>query len=613
MAAPAPAPAAGVYSSVPPGRSGSNGTLAHSSGSAPPAPSRAGGQSLNELSGSVDAGSAHLIPLGTLDGAFLHSARAAEPAPAAQAALPPLPGPARGDVQPQAASSQPAGSPTPAAASHTASPSKTCLPWSQAEELLDFSFKLFGCTPDQLPLDLRSQLATALDLAPTVMRASIRKGCVCITGTLLATQAEVQRLAAAPGGAAVLARSQALRGQPSKLLASVGTAVVAANGASGAHTILQLRSNSSLPALQLASPAVLLAPPAGSNAPLQALLVGRGLSSPQSVLHCRNRGRHQALAVLRLRRRAAAAAGEEGWEEEPETGDHDTRDVSSSSDELVGPATWRNRAAGPLPDQPLPPAACQQLLDRLELADGEEAALIQLPPLAPSQAWGLFELEQAQGPLLSRSLPLLVLPRWAGAAASELRQAAQHAADGGWSAAGLLQHLGFLLHTAEWQQCSQGALEPEAARRVHRFARQLASFCIARGWHATASLLLPALAVHGPEDHEAAASAAAAKQGDAIAIPPTPPAVAAEEAAAALGLPAEERQELRRLLGQIAEQQGAAGHDGQPWEEDGPAAEGQPADLRARLAKQLPDWFWTGCNLAACMAGLALVLRSAMS
>jgi hypothetical protein len=83
--------------------------------------------------------------------------------------------------------------------------------------------QIFGARPDDLPPDLASQLHAALELAPSVVTASLRTGCACITASLLASRGEAAALEARPGGAAAaLAQAVAAAldaaGAPAKVL-----------------------------------------------------------------------------------------------------------------------------------------------------------------------------------------------------------------------------------------------------------------------------------------------------------------------------------------------------------------------------------------------------------
>lgn len=109
------------------------------------------------------------------------------------------------------------GSNSPGATAHTASAgyyqaSQQALQAAagEANALVTLAFKLFGSTPDNLPPALRSQLESALALSPSVMTASIRTGCVCITASLLLSRAEQERLAGNGAGGLAGAAAAAL-------------------------------------------------------------------------------------------------------------------------------------------------------------------------------------------------------------------------------------------------------------------------------------------------------------------------------------------------------------------------------------------------------------------
>lgn len=198
-----------------------------------------------------------------------------------------------------------------------------------------------------------------------------------------------------------------------------------------------------------------------------------------------------------------------------------------------------------------------------------------------------------------------MLPSWAAEAADELAELPSTAEAGGFDATSFLQHMGFLLHTAE-QQSEPGArpLESPAVQRVTRLARHLAAMCAAHDWLATARLLLPALGLggssSGSSNSAAAAAGRAGKHGWAAA------AVEAALRGSKSASDAEQAQ-LQALLARLTLQE--AEEEGQPL----PRQLGAPQwGLRAELADQLADWFWAGANVAAGAACLALLLRSSL-
>jgi hypothetical protein len=202
---------------------------------------------------------------------------------------------------------------------------------------------------------------------------------------------------------------------------------------------------------------------------------------------------------------------------------------------------------------------------------------------------------------MSASVPLLVLPPTATAAAAELRQLRLAAVTGGYGAAPFLQHLSFLLHVAEWQQ----EMEPAAARRVRCLARRLAAFCVSNSWLATAELLLPALAVVGAGGASGAGSKGSvpAKAGGPGAEPEA--ALSAAAAASYANDSAEEQHELSELLRRLSRQE-------EQLEEEAPQRRPQtsaPA-VPPNAATHLADWLWAGCKMAAGMASMALFLRN---
>lgn len=233
------------------------------------------------------------------------------------------------------------------------------------------------------------------------------------------------------------------------LQCQVGSHVAAADGHSSTKASLTLPASSSLLALRVASPAVVVADGGSDSAPLLAVLVGRGLASPGISLHCRSRGQHQVLTVLRARRGdpgAAAQAARQAWMDAepatppssdrrsdqssapPSSDEHDSGDSASDSSvaSSSAPRRWAQLAGrgsggsscsasserslgNALPsglgaDPSAGPSACPAagsaeaaLLEGLELGPAEDAVLVQLPQLAPTQAWGLFEFEVATG------------------------------------------------------------------------------------------------------------------------------------------------------------------------------------------------------------------------
>lgn len=213
------------------------------------------------------------------------------------------------------------------------------------------------------------------------------------------------------------------------------------------------------------------------------------------------------------------------------------------------------------------------------------------------------------GPLLSRATPLLVLPAWAEEAAEELVQLPEATAAGGpGAAAALVRATGFLLHAAEVQAEAQRGYNPLAVQRATRLARGLALFCAARGWLATARLLLPAMALSSSAAGSNAAAARQAGKGgsDGLYGPLTQAAAAAVAASKAAG--PEEQAALRELLQRLAAHEPKGPRKPRPEERE---REAQLAGgLQAELRSQLSDWVWAGCNLVAGTVSVLLLLRN---
>ncbi|PSC75071.1 squamosa promoter-binding 15 isoform B [Micractinium conductrix] len=483
-------------------------------------------------------------------------------------------------------------------------------PWTRKECLVDLSLKLFGATPADLPTSLRDELASALQLAPTVMLSSIRTDTVCLSTSPLASRPELEALGGVSGGVAgvvvgAVARVQAAAGRPAKVLCQAGASVSAADSSALAHSTLP-----ALPPLRVASPPVALA----GGGPLQAVLVGWGIAGAGTTLHCRSRGHTVVLTVLQARR---GGGGDDGDEELDEPGTPSTTENPSLAAPSSSDGGSRSRGPAPLDARGAPPSQAALLLERVELAGGEDAVVVTLPA---ALAWGLVEFEAAQGALLSTSAPLLVLPRQASAAARELRdQLAAAAAAGGWSDASLLRHLGFLLHAAQRHSHPGAAgLETAAAHRLHRLARHLAVFCMQQGWPATAALLLPALAVRAGGGGGSARGAERTVSKDEDAPLGVDSIRAAQEAATDAGVVGKETEQLEALLaGLAAQQQQQWGEerdgDDDPARGDDAAADEEAALLGGEQRRGVPagNWLWAGVNLAATVAGLLLVYRTA--
>ena len=144
--------------------------------------------------------------------------------------------------------------------------------------------------------------------------------------------------------------------------------------------------STALPCLWLITPSVVLA----GDKPTQAVLTGRGIASRTASLHCRSRGQHQVATVLRVRRSVPAAVD---GPDTPPSADRPSADSEAGD----GPAENPLQTGGPAGGDLVPPSAEELLLGRLELEAGEDALLVELPPMTGQHPWGLFEFEVAQG------------------------------------------------------------------------------------------------------------------------------------------------------------------------------------------------------------------------
>ncbi len=202
----------------------------------------------------------------------------------------------------------------------------------------------------------------------------------------------------------------------------------------------------------------------------------------------------------------------------------------------------------------------------------------------------------AAGPLLSRAVPLLVLPVAAEAAAAELAAGLSGLPPS--EAASLLLHLGFAMQAAE-----QGPrLQPAAVQRVSRLACALALFCAERGWVSTARLLLPAIALAAqPAEGSSRITLRAAASGKDD-LPGCSAAAAAAGLRVCKGVAPDQQERLTLMLARMAAKDA----------EDAEAAQQQQQQQQApaQPASPLSDWFWVGCNLAAGAAAVVLLVRN---
>ena len=156
----------------------------------------------------------------------------------------------------------------------------------------------------------------------------------------------------------------------------------AADSSALAHSTLP-----ALPPLRVASPPVALA----GGGPLQAVLVGWGIAGAGTTLHCRSRGHTVVLTVLQARR---GGGGDDGDEELDEPGTPSTTENPSLAAPSSSDGGSRSRGPAPLDARGAPPSQAALLLERVELAGGEDAVVVTLPA---ALAWGLVEFEAAQG------------------------------------------------------------------------------------------------------------------------------------------------------------------------------------------------------------------------
>ncbi|KAL4421436.1 hypothetical protein ABPG75_010727 [Micractinium tetrahymenae] len=410
-----------------------------------------------------------------------------------------------------------AGAPLPQAlAAATADPMSL-----EAEPLVvRFSLKVYGLTPSQLPPHLRLELESALATSPTIISGAVRSGCTHLTADVLLSSSEAAAVEHPGGSAAALARllrgwqaAQAWRlpaalpllrvvaqaetdsaglllqpleqlaegassegGAHSRLAAAGGVVCPLVLGGAGAGT----GSAQQLQRLQLAAagPVATTVGAARGRFVLrcpdwQQLVLGEEQAASRRVLHCRSRGRHVVLALLRP---GEPEAAEEACvaEDEAEEEHEEEVEAGSDSDEEAAVAAEAAEAEEE-----------RRLRLRLQQAPGAEVWV----PAAAAQ-WGLFEFELASGPLLGTAAPVLVLPDEMEAAAAELQQLQQGAAE---AAAAQLQLPG-----------SQQSLQQSLTTRVLRLVNSVLLF-LEEGAAAAASR---------------GEAAAAAQQRHAAAYPP---------------------------------------------------------------------------------------------
>lgn len=154
-----------------------------------------------------------------------------------------------------------------------------------------------------------------------------------------------------------------------------------------------------LAAPRLVTPPVRCSKSGSGSEPIQLVLVGPGLADPSAAVHCRSRGQHQIVTVLRVRRSSSSADGLQ----EPSTpllADRRSADSDFGSDDA---GAWAPSPAGPAAAASTrAPTAAEAAFEAVSLASGEDALLVQLS--APPQGWGLFELEAAAGERLGTEM-----------------------------------------------------------------------------------------------------------------------------------------------------------------------------------------------------------------
>lgn len=147
-----------------------------------------------------------------------------------------------------------------------------------------------------------------------------------------------------------------------------------------------------LAAPRLVTPPVLCSESGGGSEPIQLVLVGPGLAQRSVALHCRSRGRHQVVTIMRVRQSATAAGGLQ----EPSTPPPTDRRSADSDFGSEHADAWAPSPAGPAAAASTrAQTAAEAAFEAASLDPGEDALLVQLS--APAQGWGLFELEVAAG------------------------------------------------------------------------------------------------------------------------------------------------------------------------------------------------------------------------
>jgi hypothetical protein len=317
------------------------------------------------------------------------------------------------------------------------------------------SLKVFSCTPDVLLPAVRTELE-ALVGGPSslsLVEGCIRPGCVHLTLDTRALGALGAR-PPAPGGLAAAVARLAARGELG------GDMMVQAGGrmmvlARGGRVVAQLDLQHAahlVPRLAAVRPLAVVAAP---RAALR--LQGQRISDVGDAVMCRQQGRNLVVEMLP----AAAAGGGGGG----------------------GGA---------------PPSALEALgVGVLGLAAG------------------CAEVEVQRGAFLGAARPLLVLPPGQGAAAAEVRQLEGGGPGAAVDVDALLRDAGVVVQWLErGGAASQGlrlpSYTPQLLESLQGMASGLAACAVARGWAATAALLLPATTAAGQSGAAAVAEMDAA-------------------------------------------------------------------------------------------------------
>jgi hypothetical protein len=326
------------------------------------------------------------------------------------------------------------------------------------DQVTRLSLKVFNCTPDLLLPAVRTELEALVRTPHSLLEGCIRPGCVHLTLSALSPLP--------PGGGGPSGGSGGgggggggggLAGAVERLLRrdALGPAASESMVVQSGHEIVVVKRRRVVAVIDTAQSAALLPrlaavrPLVVAAAPRQGvLLAGQRIAGDADVVLCRQAGRNLTVELA-----AGAALG------------------GGSSLEVV------------------------------------QACVLGLSP-------GLAEVEVQRGAFLGKSRPLLVLPPGQDAAAAELRQLEALCGAGG-DVDALLRDAGVVV---QWLQRGAAAAAGRAGpaytplllARVQGMACRLAACAAARGWPATAALLLPAATAAGQSGAEAVAAMGAA-------------------------------------------------------------------------------------------------------